>query len=122
SKFKRKPRTLLFAGHVVPTKGVFELIESTKGIENLEVKFVGYCSKKMKDEIQKKVKESNTTYTLLGELDYKDTINEMLQCDIFVFPSHTEGFPNVILEAMACSCPIIATDVGAIPEMLSFNT
>ena len=46
------------------------------------------------------------------------TINEMLSCDVFVLPTYTEGFPNVILESMACGCAIVTTPVGAIPEML----
>ncbi len=36
-------------------------------------------------------------------------------------PSHTEAFPNVLLEAMALSKPTIATAVGAIPNILSDN-
>lgn len=39
-----------------------------------------------------------------------------LNTDIFVFPSWIEGHPNAILEAMSSSCPIVATNVGAIPE------
>jgi glycosyltransferase involved in cell wall biosynthesis len=45
-------------------------------------------------------------------------MERMAKCDLFVLPSHTEGFPNVILEAMSFGCAIIATDVGAIPEIL----
>jgi glycosyltransferase involved in cell wall biosynthesis len=45
----------------------------------------------------------------------------MSQCDLFIFPSHTEGFPNAVLEAMALGRPILATAVGAIPEMLDGN-
>ena len=56
--------------------------------------------------------------TICGEKPYEEVIGEMLACDVFVLPTYTEGFPNVILESMACGCAIVTTPVGAIPEML----
>jgi glycosyltransferase involved in cell wall biosynthesis len=42
----------------------------------------------------------------------------MRKMDVFVLPSDTESFPNALLEAMACGCSVIGSNVGGIPEMI----
>ncbi len=112
----REDRKLCFAGHVVRTKGVFELVEACKGIEGIKLYVIG----KVTPEVRGKMEEIADGDWLVfeGEVDHQVVIQEMLSSGIFILPSYTEGFPNVILESMACGCAIVTTPVGAIPEML----
>lgn len=114
----RQPKTLLFAGHCIPTKGVTELVTACKSIHGIKLIMVGAISLEMEDCLKSLSGDDNSWLEIKGQISHEETIAHMSSCDIFVLPTYTEGFPNVILESMACGCPIIASSVGAIPEML----
>lgn len=117
----RIPGTILFVGHVIKTKGVEELVDACVHIENVKLKIIGHATDEMKNLLRQKGANSkidDSWLELTGELPYEQVLNEMQRCDLFVLPTYTEGFPNVILESMACGCAIVTTKVGAIPEML----
>lgn len=114
---EKTPRSVLFVGHVVKTKGVFELLEACSKIENINLQLVGHITPDMQTQIETLYKDA-PWLTICGEKPYDEVVKEMCKCDVFVLPTYTEGFPNVILESMACGCAIVTTPVGAIPEML----
>ncbi|MBZ4185594.1 glycosyltransferase family 4 protein [Thermomonas sp. RSS23] len=112
-------RTILFLGWVVPTKGISELVEcwSKLQVEGWRLDIVGPYDEEYRKHLASIYPSDNLFY--LGELPHGEAMARMAECDLFVLPSYTEGFPNVVLEAMALARPIVATKVGAVEEMLS---
>ncbi len=119
-EYKREENCVLFVGHCYREKGVFELADACATIPNIRLVYAGTISEDIKNEIIKKI-DNKIDVLFTGNLNYEDVLDYMMRCSVLVLPSYTEGFPNVILEAMACACPIVATNVGAIPEMLDDN-
>jgi glycosyltransferase involved in cell wall biosynthesis len=55
---------------------------------------------------------------VLGKRPHRDLPDIIRSCDLLVFPSYFEGFGLVILEAMACGVPVIATDATVGPDLI----
>lgn len=105
-------QTILYAGHVTIEKGCDDILKVAARFPDIKFILAGH----LMNEIRMMPKPDNVVVT--GELPKKKIFEYMQEADLFLFPTHTEGFPNVILEAMASGLPIIATSVGAIPDML----
>ena len=116
----RKHKSAVFLGHVVPTKGVLELVEGCCQVSGLSLRIIGKCTDDMKEKLLSLAskREGGKWLDVVGEIPFAQVTKELLEADTFIFPSYTEAFPNVILEAMACGCAIASSNVGAIPEIL----
>lgn len=110
--------TAVFLGWVIPAKGVDELIDAWRMADRRgwTLKIIGPAEDAYLQHLQKRSEGYDVEFT--GELPHKQAMAIIAGCGLFILPSHSEGFPNVVAEAMALGRPIIATKVGAIPEML----
>lgn len=110
---------LLFLGRLCREKGVLELIEAVKKLHaeigNIELDLGGIWEN---PELQSRIEGSEEYIHYLGWLDSELKHKALTEHDIFVLPSYFEGQSVSILEAMANSLAIVATDVGGIPMMI----
>jgi glycosyltransferase involved in cell wall biosynthesis len=115
----------IFVGHIIETKGIIELINAFMCIPDVKLVLLGrVIDFELKNELEHQLvqKDMQDRIIFKGELDEINVLRYMLKSTALVFPSHTEGFPNVILESMVAGCPIITTRVGAIPDILEFDS
>ena len=113
-----------YLGWVVNTKGIEELVSAwnkiSKKYSTWQLDLIGPYKEEYLSELKQKYSFENIN--IVGELPHDAAMDKINDSDIFILPSYTEGFPNVILEAMHLGKAIIATNVGAIPEILGNNT
>lgn len=114
-------KTILSVGRLCKQKGVWHLIKAMKKVVEYDntMKLVIIGRGPLKNDL------SNLIYSLglnnnVFILDFKNNVYQyMYQAKMFVLTSRYEGMPNVLLESLACSLPVIATDsYGGTKEIL----
>ncbi len=112
-------KMLLFVHRLSPRKGAEFLPNILKSLK-LPVKLIvigdgpgrAYLAKEFEVEIRAgRVK-------MMGWVAHREVVKYFAAADIFLMPSQEEGFPNVILEAMAAGLPFAAFDVGGVKEII----
>jgi glycosyltransferase involved in cell wall biosynthesis len=117
-----KEVSFLYVGRFDVLKGLLELVrasaELAKANPNVRLTMVGEGPARAAIE------------SLAGELGFRERLRLVGPCssssiarwmnatDVFALPSYAEGCPNVVVEALNCGTPVVATRVGGIPELV----
>ncbi len=109
---------LLYAGKLDSSKGVPWLLRSLRRVEGpWRLHLVGAGSGAERDLCLRLATELGDRVTVHGVLSHRELGGLMRQSDIFVLPSFFEGLPLVLLEALACGCSIVTTDLPGAREL-----
>jgi glycosyltransferase involved in cell wall biosynthesis len=113
-----KPYNILICVNMIKEKGIFEFLDAAPNVIKLfsDSKFIFIGEGKELEEIkQKSIKMNlNENVEFKGYLVGKEKIDIFKNAHIFVMPSYTEGFPTVVLEAMAAGTSLVYTPVGGL--------
>lgn len=116
-------KTIVFVGQLLEVKGVIYLIEAVERLvaasKNLMVYLVGEGPGRSEYEAEIARRGLTNHIRLVGNRPHTEIAVWMGAGDIFCLPSIREGFPNVVLEALFCGRPVVASRVGGIPEMVN---
>ncbi|WP_323591503.1 glycosyltransferase [Aliarcobacter butzleri] len=112
-EFQKKRFTFVTVGRLDSGKNHKLLIEAVKDF-NADLWIIG--DGELKEGLQKYINELNLNdkVYLLGKKE--NPFSFLSKADCFVFSSNYEGFPNVLVEALACGLPIISTDCQSGPR------
>ena len=112
---KRDAVVLVSTSRMVKAKGIKELIEAFKLIDNSDV-ILKICGDGPDANYFKSLARGVTNIEFLGHVD--NVIEVLQNSDVLIHPSYHEGFGLSLVEAEMCSLPIIACNVGSIPEIV----
>ncbi len=114
-----KVNTILFLARIEKAKGIYEVVDTFNLVQkiypDMHLHIVGDGTEL--DNLKEYVRKLNlTNIEFTGMLSGDSLINQYKKSDIYLFPSHGEGMPTTVLEAMAFGLPVITRPVGGLVD------
>ena len=120
---KRK-KQIIAVGSLKYEKGYKYLIEAFNEMLNENIHLIDYRliivgEGLLRNDLKKQIVSANmkNNISLIGHRDRLEIIDLYNESELFVLSSISEGFPKVILEAMACGCPVLSSDIPVSKEI-----
>jgi glycosyltransferase involved in cell wall biosynthesis len=122
TELSKRENIIGYIGRLSKEKGVEEFLKSIPELIkiNSDLEFLICGDGGLKDEISEYISKNNlnTKVKLLPWISHEEVPVYLNRLKLLVVPSYTEGLPNIILEAMACGTPVLATGAGAILDVI----
>jgi len=112
----------VYVGRLGPEKGIQTLVKSWKHV-NGNKKLLILGDGPLKEELSQLIEDNNLNIELGGFCSKEDVLRIVADAAVQIVPSECyEGFPMVVLEALACGTPIIASNIGSLSEIIINGT
>lgn len=109
-------RVLGLFGHLKSKKGVPFFLDALRR-SGLAERFHLLLIGEVEEQVQALLAESSFAFDVLPAVDRFALLPFYLACDLVVLPSHYDGFPNVVIEAMALGRPLLASSIGGVEDV-----
>lgn len=112
---------LLFVGRLSPEKGIREILETMNELKEYDIKLLFIGKGRMEKDIKEYVIKNHLceTIEMAGAKPWGEELFSYIEiADCLLLPSYNEGLAMVTLEAMAKGTPVIASNVGGIPDVV----
>jgi glycosyltransferase involved in cell wall biosynthesis len=113
---------ILFIGWLEREKGIFELLEACRDLSNKHLFSLVIAGRGHAEEAARNFVyhyNSQDQVRFIGWVEGRAKLDALASADILVLPSWAEGFPNVVIEAMAAKVAVIVSSVGSVPDLLT---
>jgi glycosyltransferase involved in cell wall biosynthesis len=121
-EYNKRDYMVGYVGRLSREKGVLNLVKSIKIIlkQKDDLKFLIIGDGELRSVIEKYLKDNdlNRNVKIIKWVPHGELPSYFNELKLLVIPSYTEGLPNVMLEAMACGTPVLANNVGSIPDVV----
>lgn len=111
--------TILSVGNLIPLKGHDLVISALADLPKWDLVIIGSGPKRAELERGAVAAGVSDRVKFVNEISQSELVRYYQAADLLILASASEGLPNVVLEALACGTPVIATDVGGVREVLT---
>lgn len=105
---------IVFVGRLIRAKGVDELLVVIRQLRGVHLTVVGDGPER--ERLEREARGLPVSFA--GQVDHSTAREYIRNARCLVLPSHSEAYPNVILEAMASGVPVVATRTGGVPSLV----
>jgi glycosyltransferase involved in cell wall biosynthesis len=122
NNIEQRDNVVGYVGRIRAEKGVWNFVQAIPRILSIrsDVTFLIIGEGLLEDEIKAYLEERNLLNRVrpIGWVAHHELPNLLANMKVLVLPSYNEGLPNVLLEAMACGTPVLATPIASIPDVI----